>query len=523
MDIVITSAGLQSLINAEQTGTNAVKITQVGVGSGKYVPTKDQTELRSEIKRLPVTEGGQTGQHEIHVALQDNSAESYAVYEFGLFLSDGTLFAVYSQTGEAILNKLATSNALLAIDVALEDVNAEQITFGDVTYTVAAGTTENAGIIELATEEETQAGTDAQRAVTPAGLKTLTTNTERAGLSQVATQDETNAGTDGLKAVTPQTLKTAVDIRAASGIETVEGKLTEKFVTPLGLRSLTATTGRNGLVELATETEAEEGTDKTRAVTPAGVRSAIVKQTPDAREDLKGIIQLASDLEATEGVDELKAITPATMKTAVDARAATEAEVVAGVSKTKFLTPQQFKVAAGKLAIDNIYPVGAIYMSVNSTDPAVLFGGVWKPLDQGRVLIGAGAAHPAGETGGAETHTLTVGEMPAHNHTGSSSTAGAHTHTRGTMEITGAIPVDDHKIRYVEGAFYQNGNYSNCDNRDSENGSPRASFAASRTWSGETSSAGSHSHTVDTKNTGGNHAHNNMQPYLAVYMWTRIE
>lgn len=90
---------------------------------------------------------------------------------------------------------------------------------------------------------------------------------------------------------------------------------------------------------------------------------------------------------------------------------------------------------------------------------------------------------------------LTVEQMPAHTHTGSSSTAGAHTHTRGTMEITGAIPVDDHKIRYVEGAFYQNGNYSNCDNRDSENDSPRASFAASRTWSGETSSGGGQGHT----------------------------
>ena len=52
---------------------------------------------------------------------------------------------------------------------------------------------------------------------------------------------------------------------------------------------------------------------------------------------------------------------------------------------------------------------------------------------------------------------LTVEQMPAHTHTGSSSTAGAHTHTRGTMEITGAIPVDDHKIRYVEGAFIKTG------------------------------------------------------------------
>lgn len=102
---------------------------------------------------------------------------------------------------------------------------------------------------------------------------------------------------------------------------------------------------------------------------------------------------------------------------------------------------------------------------------------------------------------------LTVEQMPAHTHTGSTSTTGSHAHGRGTMEITGAIPVDDNKIRYVEGAFYENGNYSNCDNRDSENASPRASFAASRTWTGYTSYDGTHSHSMNLNNTGGGKGH----------------
>ena len=63
-----------------------------------------------------------------------------------------------------------------------------------------------------------------------------------------------------------------------------------------------------------------------------------------------------------------------------------------------------------------VYPIGSIYLSVNSTNPAELFGGVWSPLDQGRVLIGAGASHPAGETGGEETHTLSETELPKHRH-----------------------------------------------------------------------------------------------------------
>lgn len=102
---------------------------------------------------------------------------------------------------------------------------------------------------------------------------------------------------------------------------------------------------------------------------------------------------------------------------------------------------------------------------------------------------------------------LTVDQIPAHTHTGSTSTTGAHSHGRGTMEITGAIPVDDHKISHVEGAFYANGSYPNSDNRDSENPSPRASFAASRTWTGYTSYDGTHSHSMNLNNTGGGKGH----------------
>lgn len=86
-----------------------------------------------------------------------------------------------------------------------------------------------------------------------------------------------------------------------------------------------------------------------------------------------------------------------------------------------------------------VYPVGSIYMSVNPTNPNSLFGGTWEALDQGRVLIGAGAAHPAGETGGEETHVLTPDEMPEHTHSGSTSIEGSHDHSRGSMNIKGDI------------------------------------------------------------------------------------
>ena len=58
--------------------------------------------------------------------------------------------------------------------------------------------------------------------------------------------------------------------------------------------------------------------------------------------------------------------------------------------------------------LDAIYPVGAIYLSVNSTSPASLFGGTWSQLED-RFLLGAGTTYTAGNTGGASSHNHTLG------------------------------------------------------------------------------------------------------------------
>lgn len=140
---------------------------------------------------------------------------------------------------------------------------------------------------------------------------------------------------------------------------------------------------------------------------------------------------------------------------------------------------------------DLVYPVGSIYMSVNSTSPATLFGGTWVALNEGRVLIGAGKAYPAGSTGGEASHTLTTAEMPSHNHSGSTASAGSHTHY--FSYASGWGQGADGYIRMHEGT------------------------GKTKT----TSSSGSHSHTVSIDSAGGGSAHNNMQPYLSVYMWKR--
>lgn len=64
---------------------------------------------------------------------------------------------------------------------------------------------------------------------------------------------------------------------------------------------------------------------------------------------------------------------------------------------------------------DNIYPVGSIYMSVNSTNPANLFGGTWTQLKD-RFLLGAGSTYTNGSTGGSATQRLSAANLPSHTH-----------------------------------------------------------------------------------------------------------
>ena len=121
----------------------------------------------------------------------------------------------------------------------------------------------------------------------------------------------------------------------------------------------------------------------------------------------------------------------------------------------------------------NPYPVGAIYISTVDTSPASLFGGTWERLKD-RFLLAAGDTYAAGATGGEEKHTLTVDEMPQHNH--------------------------DFHASYNEIAA------------GGETGGKILAGGDSNQWLWNF---------AQVNNSGGNAPHNNMPPYLAVYMWVR--
>ena len=122
----------------------------------------------------------------------------------------------------------------------------------------------------------------------------------------------------------------------------------------------------------------------------------------------------------------------------------------------------------GKVVFDGLYPVGSLYLSVLPTDPATLFGGVWEPI-RDRFLLAAGEIS-AGSEGGEREHTLTIDELPAHTH-----------------DVQGGASNGSKPGLQSYGAYF---------------GTFRTLEAAAQT-------------------TGGGLSHNNMPPYLAVYIWKR--
>ena len=126
--------------------------------------------------------------------------------------------------------------------------------------------------------------------------------------------------------------------------------------------------------------------------------------------------------------------------------------------------------ASAWLTAQGAYPIGSVYINVGDVNPAILFGGTWERLG-GRFLLGADSTYAAGSTGGEAAHTLTVDEMPKHNH-----------------EI---------------------------DNLNASGNSTPFMTVQAQDKKG-------YGGNVQTMFAGGGKPHNNMPPYLAVCMWKRV-
>lgn len=127
------------------------------------------------------------------------------------------------------------------------------------------------------------------------------------------------------------------------------------------------------------------------------------------------------------------------------------------------------------MAADITHPVGMYVWLAVETDPATLWGGTWVRQPEGLTLVSAGGNYPLNSTGGEATHTLTVAEMPSHQHQMVNGNTGGYDYSAWTKSSV---------VLHDAGAIGYAGN-------------------------------------ANTSYVGGNAAHNNMMPYKAAYCWLR--
>lgn len=143
----------------------------------------------------------------------------------------------------------------------------------------------------------------------------------------------------------------------------------------------------------------------------------------------------------------------------------------------------------GKTLLNLIYPIGSLYMSVNNVSPQSFIGGTWERI-QDRFLLAAGSTYSAGSTGGSATHTLTANEMPKHEG-----------HMYDNFNDTGWVDRGGDANSYYLNSTGAAG-YGKYENRPYKVVSGNEMVMQGYTR-------------------GGGAAHNNMPPYLTVYVWKR--
>lgn len=169
--------------------------------------------------------------------------------------------------------------------------------------------------------------------------------------------------------------------------------------------------------------------------------------------------------------------------------------------------------------IKDIWPVGSIYLSVNTINPSTYFGGTWELVGGSNYLIGyqsnndwfnrPGCSQGSGSGPGAwntNDTTLTTNQIPAHSHTGSSGTAGYHSHE-----------------------VFLNGdpNFPAIGYPGWSGGKKGQAYSIQGTYTGfgtYTNGTGDHTHSISIGNSGGGKGHNHfhVSPYYIVCVWKRI-
>lgn len=346
-------------------------------------------------------------------------------------------------------------------------------------------------------------------------------------------QDE---GSKQVSAVTAVGGSVSGDVEA--GIASLQKKL-EELVAQLdaegGTEAAYVKQQAQGILDQITASESNAKTYAENAAASASSAATTVSDGKQAITDLQAAAVAAIQTQKNEAV----AAVTATQSTATESVTAAQASSVSAVKAQEAASIQAIEadsVLAGYAKKDELssliaaavaeaklaaYPVGSIYCSIDSTDPGALFGGTWAAIGAGRALVAAGGGFAVGSEGGADTHTLTVEEMPSHAHTAWTGEAGWHGHAArtDTANLTGSF--NPGGLGITASGVCSLGAGTQPSNSGYATDSSIVNINASHMHNVGVDGAGNHTHTVGVGATGGGQAFSVRNPYIAVNMWRR--